>query len=162
MTELGSGLGLTGIVACKYCQIQSYAFTDCHMQVLYLLSKNIEQNLIIDHQRTESETSDLDRKILRKIRKQLSLSSDQQSPEEEDGSLLNNIENKQEENINVDAIYSDPVELDVNRNIWDTDSSHRLASLKQDKRVSICHLDWECVKGRILEKLKSDIIIAAG
>ncbi|XP_059169052.1 protein-lysine N-methyltransferase EEF2KMT-like [Physella acuta] len=161
VTELGSGLGLTGIVACKYCQIRSYAFTDCHMQVLYLLSKNIEQNLIIDHQRTESETSDLDKKILRKIRKQLSLSSDQQSPEEEEDSLLNDIENKQEEDINVDAIYSDPVELDVNRNVWDTDASHRLATLKEDKRVSICHLDWECVKGRILEKLKSDIIIAA-
>ncbi|CAL1533523.1 unnamed protein product [Lymnaea stagnalis] len=167
VTELGSGLGLTGIVACKYCQIQNYAFTDCHAQVLYLLSKNIEQNVLIDlHCKTESDSSDRDRKILRKIRKQLSLSSDQQSSEE-NSSDVNEISEPSDqgymrEEITIDdGIYSDPVELDVNGNLWDVDSSHRLATLKGDKRISICHLDWECVKGRILEKLKSDIILAA-
>ncbi|CAG5121671.1 unnamed protein product [Candidula unifasciata] len=157
VTELGSGLGLTGIVSCKYCQIQSYAFTDCHAQVLYLLSKNIEQNLVQEKHKQNSDSSDRDKKILRKIRKQLSLSSGSEDPSTAFGDGKDVVES----DVNDDEIYSDPVELDVSTSCWDMDSSHRIASLKADRRVSICHLDWECVKGKVLEKLKSDIILAA-
>ena len=45
VVELGCGLGLTGIVACRTCGVRSYTFTDCHPQVLFLLAKNIETNL---------------------------------------------------------------------------------------------------------------------
>ncbi|KAH9495580.1 Protein-lysine N-methyltransferase eef2kmt [Bulinus truncatus] len=167
VTELGSGLGLTGIVTCTFCQIQSYTFTDCHAQVLYLLSKNIEQNLLnVSSSKTlESGSSDRDRKIMRKIRKQLSLSSD---PQSSSVSASEWIETSSEESINAtsedindDCIYSDPVELDVNSSHWDIDSSHRFATFKNDKRICMSHLDWECVKGKIIEKLKSDIILAA-
>lgn len=162
VTELGSGLGLTGIVTCKYCQIQSYAFTDCHAQVLYLLSKNIEQNLVTEKCKPDSESSDRDRKILRKIRKQLSLSSGGESSCEELNTASADSWEALELDVNNDEIYSDPVELDVSASSWDMDSSHRLATLKFDRRVCVAHLDWECVKGKILEKLKSDIILAAG
>jgi len=42
--ELGCGVGLTGITACKTCQLASYTFTDCHPQVLELLRHNLEIN----------------------------------------------------------------------------------------------------------------------
>ncbi|KAK0049176.1 protein-lysine N-methyltransferase EEF2KMT [Biomphalaria pfeifferi] len=168
VTELGSGLGLTGIITCKSCQVQSYAFTDCHAQVLYLLSKNIELNLLYSSSSStlDSGSTDRDKKIIRKIRKQLSLSSEPQGSAVSDNEWGENSQtddslSMQLEDINDDGIYSDPVELDVNASVWDVDSSHRLATFKSDKRISISHLDWECVKGKILEKLKSDIILAA-
>ena len=62
----------------------------------------------------------------------------------------------------MDEISSDTVELDVNSHHWELDTSHRLATLKVDTSVAICHFDWECVKKKLLHKLKSDIILAAG
>ncbi|GFR71192.1 protein FAM86A [Elysia marginata] len=77
ITELGCGLGFTGIVICKSCQVKSYTFTDCHSQVLYLLSKNISQNLSSDKTTAElwDGSTDRENKMLQKIRKQLSQTS---------------------------------------------------------------------------------------
>ena len=50
MLELGSGLGLTGLVISKMCQPNKYIFSDCHEQVLQKLAANIILNYIsCDH-----------------------------------------------------------------------------------------------------------------
>ena len=43
--ELGSGIGLTGIITCRQCSMKSYTFTDLHKQVLEFLALNIQRNL---------------------------------------------------------------------------------------------------------------------
>jgi len=60
-----------------------------------------------------------------------------------------------------EEIHFDSVELDVDTSVWDIDASQRYACLKQDQRVRLCHLDWECVKSKLLQKLQSEIILAA-
>lgn len=42
--ELGSGVGLTGLVTILECQPKRYYFTDCHHSVLNILSRNITLN----------------------------------------------------------------------------------------------------------------------
>ena len=81
--ELGCGLGLTGVVACRTCGLRSYAFTDCHPQVLFLLAKNIETNLAHPPPSSSSSSSSQqpqpdsrDKKMFRKIKRQLSLTTD--------------------------------------------------------------------------------------
>lgn len=44
MLELGSGVGLTGLVTILECQPKQYYFTDCHHSVLNILSRNIALN----------------------------------------------------------------------------------------------------------------------
>lgn len=45
MLELGSGLGLTGLVVCKRCGPGQFSFTYCHPQELELLAENIDCNI---------------------------------------------------------------------------------------------------------------------
>ncbi|XP_030645619.1 protein-lysine N-methyltransferase EEF2KMT [Chanos chanos] len=42
--ELGSGVGLTGIVVCRSCKPAKYVFSDCHSTVLQRLRDNIQHN----------------------------------------------------------------------------------------------------------------------
>ncbi|CAN2391126.1 methyltransferase activity [Pristimantis euphronides] len=42
--ELGSGIGLTGLVICKTCSPKKYIFSDCHQKVLQQLRENIQLN----------------------------------------------------------------------------------------------------------------------
>ncbi|XP_069841497.1 protein-lysine N-methyltransferase EEF2KMT [Dendropsophus ebraccatus] len=42
--ELGSGIGLTGLVICKSCYPKKYTFSDCHQKVLQQLKENIRLN----------------------------------------------------------------------------------------------------------------------
>ncbi|XP_066253405.1 protein-lysine N-methyltransferase EEF2KMT-like [Euwallacea similis] len=42
--ELGSGIGLTGLVVSLHCQPKTYIFSDCHSSVLDALAKNIIVN----------------------------------------------------------------------------------------------------------------------
>lgn len=42
--ELGSGIGLTGLVICKSCFPKKYMFSDCHPKVLSKLKENIHLN----------------------------------------------------------------------------------------------------------------------
>jgi predicted nicotinamide N-methyase len=46
--ELGSGLGLAGLVACLVCQVKRFTFSDCHDQVLAVLDANVRRNLRVD------------------------------------------------------------------------------------------------------------------
>lgn len=41
MLELGSGIGLTGIVLCRSCSLTKYIFSDCHQTVLQRLKDNV-------------------------------------------------------------------------------------------------------------------------
>lgn len=43
--ELGSGVGLAGIVIAKECESKAIYLTDCHMSVLKLLCDNIKFNI---------------------------------------------------------------------------------------------------------------------
>ncbi|XP_033108724.1 protein-lysine N-methyltransferase EEF2KMT-like [Anneissia japonica] len=43
--ELGSGLGFTGLVICKWCCPAKYTFTDCNDYVLHAIEKNVAMNL---------------------------------------------------------------------------------------------------------------------
>ncbi|XP_063228539.1 protein-lysine N-methyltransferase EEF2KMT isoform X2 [Bacillus rossius redtenbacheri] len=45
--ELGSGVGLTGLVACLRCRPASYVFSDAHPAVLRLLRENVARNLAL-------------------------------------------------------------------------------------------------------------------
>ncbi|XP_076441598.1 protein-lysine N-methyltransferase EEF2KMT-like [Babylonia areolata] len=76
VVELGCGLGLTGLVACRVGDVKSYVFTDCHTQVLFLLAKNIEDNLVHNSASPSNQTDPRDRKMFRKIKRQLSLTTD--------------------------------------------------------------------------------------
>ncbi|KAM3917608.1 protein-lysine N-methyltransferase EEF2KMT [Leptodactylus fuscus] len=42
--ELGSGIGLTGLVVCKSCSPKKYTFSDYHQKVLQQLKENIQLN----------------------------------------------------------------------------------------------------------------------
>ncbi|XP_069502219.1 protein-lysine N-methyltransferase EEF2KMT isoform X2 [Ambystoma mexicanum] len=42
--ELGSGIGLTGLVICKTAHPKKYIFSDCHEEVLQQLTRNIKLN----------------------------------------------------------------------------------------------------------------------
>ncbi|KAL8619207.1 hypothetical protein ACOMHN_049989 [Nucella lapillus] len=76
VVELGCGLGLTGLVACRVCEVRSYVFTDCHPQVLFLLAKNIEDNLAHSPPSSSNHTDCRDKKMFRRIKRQLSLTTD--------------------------------------------------------------------------------------
>ncbi|KAK7112514.1 hypothetical protein V1264_011962 [Littorina saxatilis] len=79
IVELGCGLGLTGVVACRACSVKSYTFTDFHAQVLFLLAKNIETNLSHPPSSSLQQASPADtrdKKMFRKIKRQLSLTTD--------------------------------------------------------------------------------------
>ena len=56
----------------------------------------------------------------------------------------------------------EPVELSVNPEQWSINPCGLMASYRQDDRVNLCHLDWEWVKEKQLEKLQADVILAAG
>ena len=73
--ELGCGLGLTGVVACRTCSVRSYTFTDCHPQVLFLLAKNIEASLT-QPTSPQAQPDSRDKKMFRRIKRQLSLTTD--------------------------------------------------------------------------------------
>lgn len=42
--EVGSGVGLTGLVACRHCHPQQFCFSDGHPEVLKTLTENIKLN----------------------------------------------------------------------------------------------------------------------
>lgn len=42
--ELGSGVGLAGLVIVRLCQPRRYVFSDCHSSVLHMLCKNVTLN----------------------------------------------------------------------------------------------------------------------
>lgn len=47
--ELGSGVGLTGIVVCQACKPTKYVFSDCHQTVLQRLRNNVQYNGLTEH-----------------------------------------------------------------------------------------------------------------
>ncbi|KAK3768198.1 hypothetical protein RRG08_031733 [Elysia crispata] len=168
VTELGCGLGFTGIIVCKCCQVQSYTFTDCHSQVLYLLSNNINQNLGTDKHTSEFKDSSNDRekRMLRKIRRQLSQSSNGDNSGYSDNnadldSITKLADSDQICTCEDEDLTIEPVDLNLNPEKWGTDSSSLLASYRHDSRVRLCHLDWEWVKEKQLEELQADVILAA-
>ncbi|RUS81850.1 hypothetical protein EGW08_010373 [Elysia chlorotica] len=168
VTELGCGLGFTGIVACRCCQVQSYTFTDCHSQVLYLLANNISQNLGADRHRpaARDSSSDRERRMLRKIRRQLSHSATgDNSGEFCDNTDLDSItklsDNDQINTCGDGKLSVEPLDLNLNPDKWCADPSSSLMSYRPDPRVRLCHLDWEWVKEKQLEVLQADVILAA-
>ncbi|GFN81926.1 protein-lysine N-methyltransferase eef2kmt [Plakobranchus ocellatus] len=168
VVELGCGLGFMGIVICKCCQINSYTFTDCHSQVLKLLSKNIHFNLGIDRARQELASSSKVKikKIPHQTQNQhsqlsgMGISEDCQSSKDVDSiarlAKSNQIFGDEDDENSVEAN-----QLIVKSKFWNVDASCGSASFKQDPRVNLCHLDWECVAQKQLENLNADIILAA-
>ncbi|XP_075687424.1 protein-lysine N-methyltransferase EEF2KMT isoform X2 [Rhinoderma darwinii] len=61
--ELGSGIGLTGLVICKSCAPKKYTFSDCHQKVLQLLKENIRLNSFIQSEK-HSVTSESPKTVL--------------------------------------------------------------------------------------------------
>ncbi|XP_014222803.1 protein-lysine N-methyltransferase EEF2KMT [Trichogramma pretiosum] len=49
--ELGSGVGLSGLTALKFCEPSQYYFSDCHPVVLKTLEENIRLNLLMKHEK---------------------------------------------------------------------------------------------------------------
>ncbi|XP_040212926.1 protein-lysine N-methyltransferase EEF2KMT [Rana temporaria] len=63
--ELGSGIGLTGLVICKSCFPKKYMFSDCHQKVLSKLRENIHLNGFVltdedDYTKTPERVKDSD------------------------------------------------------------------------------------------------------
>ncbi|KAL5018206.1 hypothetical protein ScPMuIL_003928 [Solemya velum] len=172
--ELGCGLGLTGITLCRECSVQSYTFTDCHSQVLYLLSKNIECNF--QKHRNVSSTneqkntcnsvnSEKDINIMRRIRRQISLTAETLSPDQEmevsdisltaltpTDSLRESIE---------EELSKELADLHLSCKKWEKEETGILGRLKTDDRIAVARLNWESKDSLLLEKWKSDIILAA-
>ena len=153
---------------CRQCadKLKSYIFSDCHPQVLYLLAKNIQQNLAHTAQKTNFGTN-RDRSILRKIRRQLSLTTDGSG----DGGIGVGVEGTaltspdtppevisfDDDEIQLDIAY---LELDVK--YWKMDDTKLMGQLKKDERVGLAKIDWECLDDHLLQKLQPDVILAAG
>ena len=81
--ELGSGVGLTGLVVTLCCHPSSYLFSDCHPSVLEMLQSNIILNTNKENSKTtdnlnddlnkDSKPSDYDRVDSSRIKKQMNL-----------------------------------------------------------------------------------------
>lgn len=190
--ELGCGLGLTGIVTCHSCNVRSYTFTDCHRQVLYLLAKNIEDNLAPPEtllQLSGSETITLrDKKMLQKIKHQLSLTTERTTDSScivsdyglveglEDGENITSsgmassleLEERQEGEENEILVNEENslalggAKLEVNSNYWELDNRQQTAVLKVDPRLRISNLDWEDLEQDMMENVQADVVLAAG
>ncbi|ESP04044.1 hypothetical protein LOTGIDRAFT_156652 [Lottia gigantea] len=161
--ELGSGLGLTGIVTCIKCHVNSYTFSDCHPQVLYLLAKNIEANLTQQIPRFQ-EGSDRDKKIIRKIRRQLSINAESYAElvGNEESMIMSPTQSQTLPDQNdEDEIQSDPNDLELNNKYWILDKNGLHGTYKKDDKVRIAKLDWENVDNDLMLKLKPDVILAA-
>ncbi|XP_046352247.1 protein-lysine N-methyltransferase EEF2KMT-like [Haliotis cracherodii] len=165
--ELGSGLGLTGVAVCRHCggKLISYTFSDCHPQVLYMLARNIELNLNHNIQKSDPG-SDRDKKILRKIRRQLSLNAetglcDTERLENEAVTSPTRSEEETNHNEDPDEIHTDLEDLELSHRHWKLDETGLRGTLKKDDRIRIAKLDWECVSDKLVEKLKPDVILAA-
>ena len=189
--ELGSGLGLTGISIAKQCHCNSFTFTDCHTQVLYLLAKNIELNLaskttnssqLNDQENCDSDSSkevgevnenDSDEPpILRRIKRQLSLKSgklheneDLELSEFSDASGSCHREESESDNVNVrhDDTIEDLNDMRLSSAHW-TESECGLSVLKGREDVMLGQLDWENPDVLMMERFieKTDVLIAAG
>lgn len=170
VTELGCGLGFTGIVICKCCQVKSYTFTDCHSQVLYLLSKNIDQNFssdktvsghnntclneVHDHRYTSNQSG-------RAPNVNLSDERDTNIIADED-SITKLCDGDDQICVCEDHILpAEPLDLRLNPEEWATDASGLGASYQQDSRIRLRHLDWERANKKQLEKIQADVILAA-
>ncbi|KAK6169196.1 hypothetical protein SNE40_020294 [Patella caerulea] len=160
--ELGSGLGLTGIVTCHRCKPQTYTFSDCHPQVLFLMAKNIEANLTQSVPKFQ-QGSDRDKKIIRKIRRQLSLNAESCAEFVGDEAILVSPTQSQvfDAKCDGDEIQSDPNDLELNMKYWKLDKCGLYGTYKKDENVRIAKLDWENISDSLMEKLKPDFILAA-
>ncbi|CAI9718797.1 Hypothetical predicted protein [Octopus vulgaris] len=175
--ELGCGLGLTGIVICKYCQPTHFCFTDCHPQVLYLLSKNIELNMLQNNQsETDNTQEDIhlspininnknDEKIMRKIRRQLSLSADNNTSNDMTDIIEICLSPSTPPSEESEIMQKDPVEdfadFELYSKSWKKDSESKIATLKKNDKISIAKLDWECFDDSFLKWFCPEVIIAA-
>ena len=187
--ELGSGLGLTGISILKQCHCNSFTFTDCHTQVLYLLAKNIELNLasktsslLNDPENCDSDSSkevdEADKNnsdeppILRRIKRQLSLKSgklheneDLELSEFSDASGSCDREESERDNVNVrhDDTIEDLNDMRLSPAHW-AESECGLSVLKGREDVMLGQLDWENPDVLMMERFKekTDVLIAAG
>ncbi|CAE1280601.1 EEF2KMT [Acanthosepion pharaonis] len=177
--ELGSGLGLTGIVICKHCLPAHFCFTDCHPQVLYLLSKNIELNFISNNQNNDTQNStqkDIqlspvnsnnhnDEKIMRKIRRQLSLSADN-NPSNDMTDIIEicvsptTPPGSEEEAIHKELI-NELADFELHSKLWKKDSVTHVATLKKCEKISIAKLDWESFDDNLLSSYCPEVIVAA-
>lgn len=185
--ELGCGLGLTGLVVCRACKVSSYTFSDCHHQVLYLLAKNIENNMVTMQasQHFGIDTgSALDKKMMRKIRRQLSLTTDKSdvvypddkfSVLEGKGDFVQDMlsptkssvigleeEDELSVNENDNSHNVNNFGLEVNSTHWDLDNKQECAVLRKDQRIRVHCLDWERLPHQELDRLQADIVLAAG
>lgn len=152
--ELGSGIGLMGLVIQKISQPHHYIFSDCHQDVLNLLQENV--NLNSCHSSTQMTTGDSGH-IHHK--NQVNLDStcfpsacviSKQSPGMNEQNLeLNSTDAEKTAKLNEDVAITD---------------IKRLSSCVCGSGVSVLELDWQTVTSEDLQELrkKVDVIVAAG
>nr|KAG5713920.1 hypothetical protein BaRGS_024547 [Batillaria attramentaria] len=126
-----------------------------------MAAKNIERNLALpcaDNRLASGAENGCarERKMMRKIKRQLSLTSDktddlEEKPEEdEDVSVSEDIGNVA------------GVRLEVSAAHWDLDETGQIATLRADPSIRICYLNWEQCQDRVAEQLEADVILGAG
>lgn len=142
--ELGSGLGLVGLMLCKVCQPRKVILSDCHDEVIDCLINNIERN--IGTQEEEEEET---------------LSEEKGTLDEEEGTAS-------EEQLIDDSSGGHGVIPDRSKDCkrYKSWKGCQLESLVQFNRsnVMVLKLNWETISDESLESLASqvDVIVAAG
>ncbi|KAL3876353.1 hypothetical protein ACJMK2_034211 [Sinanodonta woodiana] len=166
--ELGSGLGLTGIAVCMKCAVQTYTFSDCHPNVLYLLAQNIQHNL--SHAKSKSlspEHSTHEAKVIRTIKRHLSFNREMMSVDDENV-LLELSESVQSLSDGDSDLFDDDVltmlsSFDLSEKYWDLNSSRQIGLFKQNPSIRLAKFDWEAEDMEFCANLadNADVIIAA-
>ena len=154
--ELGSGLGLTGLVICQHCEPQRFIFSDCHPNVMTLLSENIHRNVGCDTSQANVVTHAT------------------HSPSAADkmltNSSLDSTELSRSQSLDFGADKRFPISLGHSWHIENSDphgdsqgTVTRYRHTQKDGLV-LMDLDWEAVSDKELVALarEVDLIIAAG
>lgn len=148
--------------------------------MLYLLSKNIELNFISNNQNNDTQNStqkDIqlspvnsnnhnDEKIMRKIRRQLSLSADN-NPSNDMTDIIEicvsptTPPGSEEEAIHKELI-NELADFELHSKLWKKDSVTHVATLKKCEKISIAKLDWESFDDNLLSSYCPEVIVAAG
>ena len=178
--ELGSGLGFTGLGICGVGSPASYAFSDCHDEVLHTLEENILLNVernnslqfcgvkndtsvpsLLDSSLSEKRTDDIRGNTSSRLVEDHSLLTLGEwchgcvNPEK--GSQSTQCNNVQMDNIGISADLGES-ELLPSRLVGQ-DAGPCSGSRT---RIQMCCIDWKSVQSDWLQSLNVDIIVAAG
>uniref|UniRef100_A0A0L8H4Z7 Uncharacterized protein n=2 Tax=Octopus bimaculoides TaxID=37653 RepID=A0A0L8H4Z7_OCTBM len=106
-----------------------------------------------------------DEKIMRKIRRQLSLSADNNTSNDMTDIIEICLSPSTPPSDESEIMQKDPVEdfadFELYSKSWKKDSESKIATLKKNDKISVAKLDWECFDDSFLKWYCPEVIIAA-